>query len=57
MSEEINQLRNTVQKRELEIKEIVRALKKLSDEKKSLESENAMLHRKANDNSEGHMNL
>jgi hypothetical protein len=45
-----------VQKREAEIKEIVRTLKKFSDDKKLLEQENAMLVRKT-DTSEGHQNL
>lgn len=38
-------LKQTVQKRELEIKEVVKTLKKFSDDKKLLEAENALLIR------------
>jgi hypothetical protein len=37
MEDELTLLRQTVQKREAEIKEIVRTLKKFSDDKKLLE--------------------
>ena len=53
---EIQQQQLTISKREVEIKEIVRTLKKISDDKKQLEVECDQL-RKQNDISAGHTNL
>ncbi len=53
LEDELKEAKATIAKREVEIKEIVRTLKKFSDDKKLLEQENAELSRK-NDTSEGH---
>lgn len=45
LENEVVQLKQTIAKREIEIKEVVKTLKKFSDDKKLLEQENALLIR------------